>query len=771
MDPQTVRPGSTRDPLSAPPISPENTADSSLSESLIVLKKRRVLVIAILLLGLAIGLYKSFTQIKIFDATAKIEVRSGASQEFKVDPAQILSQDSTTNKMAAEVVILQSDSLLFSVAREMNLCNNPDFLGVPGPVAYRSIDNLNVREATLQQFHSNLKIVLVPKTDIIRLSYSSLNAKLSADIVNHLVADYIQRSYETRYLSTQRVSQWLSGQLDDLKRQVETSQERLIDLQRRLGMLGFDPDKNQNATTLEDLSAAVAQSRIARILAEARYREMASMDPNTIEDSIDPARGTGPQVLTQIRTQIAAARATLADLQATLGPNHPQVKSQRATLESLEKEEDAEQGRLLAQAKENFVIAKASEARILDSLEQQKKTSYLMRNDLVEYTLRMREFESNRTLYEGLLQKLRTAGVEAGLESLEIDIVDPAVPAAAPTLKAKTTILLTALIISGLIGTLLAFMLESLDTGLNRIADIESITQLPSLAIVPRIRRTEPRANLSVAQQNLTSLSSPKSQFSEAIRSLRTSLLLSTTGRPPKYILFTSATPGEGKTTLSTNTACILAQGGTRVLLIDADLRRPAVHPRFGLSGKVGLSTLLTGGTSFEETTQKVPEMPSLDIIASGPVPPFPAELLGSESMRTMLANAAVLYDYIVIDSPPILSFTDAVILARDADAVVLVVRHGKSSKHIVRRARDLLLRTGAPITGIVLNAVDVTSSEYQGYYGQADYYSAGNDSESWDAQDGGQSKSSAESPVESEAEAMTAAPSRRSSDAGGRER
>jgi capsular exopolysaccharide synthesis family protein len=774
MASQTVRPGSTGDSLSAAPISLENTADSSLSESLIVLKKRRVLVLAVLLVGLAIGLYKSLTQTKIYDASAKIEVRSGASQEFKVDPAQILNQDSTANKMAAEVVILQSDSLLLSVAREMNLCNNPDFLGVPGPLPYTSIDDLNVREATLKQFHDNLKIQLVPKTDIIRISYSSLNAKLSSDIVNHLVADYIQRSYETRYLSTQRVSQWLSGQLDDLKRQVETSQEQMIDLQRKLGMLGFEPDKNQNATTLEDLSVAVVQARIARILAEARYREMASMDPNTIEDSIDPTRGPVPLVLTQIRTQIAVARATLADLQATLGPNHPQVKSQRANLDALEKEEDAEQGRLLAQAKENFVIAKASEARVLDSLEQQKKASYLMRDDLVEYTLRLREFESNRTLYEGLLQRLRTAGVEAGLESLEIDIVDPAVPAAAPTLKAKTTILITAFIISGIIGTVLAFMLESLDTGLNRIADIESITQLPSLAIVPRIRkRIEPREHLSVAQQNLVSLSSPKSQFAEAIRSLRTSLLLSTTGRRPKYILFTSATPSEGKTTISTNTACILAQGGTRVLMIDADLRRPSVHQRLGLSGKFGLSTLLTGGSRFEETIQTLPEMPSLDIIASGPIPPFPAELLGSEAMRAMLANAAVIYDYIVIDSPPVLSVTDGVVLARTADAVVLVVRHGKSSKHIVRRARDLLLRAGAPITGIVLNVVDITSVEFQGYYGHTDYYTTGNAAGTWDAQNPPPSKPSEQTSAhseKSEKEAGTPAHSGRGSHTGDRE-
>ena len=694
---------------------------------MIVLRKRRVVVLLALALGLLLGLYQAFTQPKMFDASAKIEVRSGASQEFKVDPATALSGDPTSNKMAAEVVILQSDSLLFTVAREMNLCNNPDFLGVKGPVAYRQIESLEVREATLRRIHTELKIQLVPKTDIIKLQYSSLNSNLSADIVNRLVADYIQRSYETRYLSTQRVSQWLSGQLDDLKRQVESSQERMIDLQRRLGMLAFDPTKNQNSTALEDLSTAVAQARISRILAEARYREMSSMDPNTIEDSLDPTHAATPPALTTLRTQIATAKATMADLQTNLGPNHPQVKAQEAQLQALQKEEDAEQGRLLAQAKENFVIAKASEARIMDSLDAQKAEAFKMRDDLVEYTLRQREFESNRTLYEGLLQRLRTAGVEAGLESLEIDIVDPAVPAAAPTLKRKSTIVLTALIVGLMAGVLLAFLLESLDTGLSSIGDIEGVTQLPSLAIVPRIKRGpgDGTANPSIALKNLNVLTAPKSQFAEALRSLRTSLLLSTTGKPPKYILFTSSTPSEGKTTISTNTACILAQGGTKVLLIDADLRRPNVHPKFGLSSRIGLSTLLTGGSTFEETIQQIPEVPSLDIIASGPVPPFPSELLSSEAMQTMLTGAAGRYEYIIIDSPPVLSVTDGVILARNADAVVLVVRFGKSNKNIIRRACDLLIRAGAPMTGIVLNAVDISSPEYQGYYGQSEYYLA----------------------------------------------
>jgi len=286
-------------------------------------------------------------------------------------------------------------------------------------------------------------------------------------------------------------------------------------------------------------------------------------------------------------------------------------------------------------------------------------------------------------------------------------------------------------------GIILAFLMESLDTGLRSIAEIESVTELPSLAIIPRARKVggDTQEKLTIAQRNVSVLMQPKSHFAESFRSLRTSLLLSTAGAPPKIILITSATPSEGKTTTATNIAAVLAQRDTRVLLIDADLRRPTVHHRFGLAGKTGLTTVLTGATSLQAAVQNVPEIPNLDILPSGPVPPFPTEMVGSEVMTQLLKTCAGIYSHVVIDSPPILSVTDGVILARQADAVALVVRHGKSSKHVVRRARDLLARAGAPVTGIILNAVDLSSPEYYGYYGYSGFTYYGVDSTGWEAQ------------------------------------
>lgn len=715
-------------------------ADTTLSESLIVLRNRRGVIIVAMLVGILLGVYKSLTQPKIYEAFGRIQVRTGSTNEYKLSTSS--AGDDSQRKLSTEVAILTSDTLLMSVARDLNLANEPSFLGTKTVGPRRSLDEPGVRVGVLKTLKSHLSVTLVPKTDLIQIKYGSLSAALSEEIVNKLIEDYVHRTFESRYEATQKVSKWLSSQLDDLKHAVEASQNQMLDLQKKVGFLAFDPTHNQIASAVDDLSKAEGQAKLARILAESRYRQLSAMDPNAVGDSLDiPSGNQGNNVqansLAQLRAQLATAREQQAQLSALLGPNNNQVIAANAQVKQMQKEVETEQNRQLEQAKQAYLMAKANEEQTASALDTQETAAYKLQDDMVAYTVQQRNYEANRSLYEELNKRLETAGIQAGLESLEIDVVDQARMPAFATVTSRTSIVATYTFVGIVIGIMIAFLLESLDTGLRSIAEIESITELPSLAIVPRAKRStaEQVAAMSTVERNVSVLMQPKSQFAEAFRSLRTALMLSIVGREPKYILFTSATPSEGKTTTATNLAVILSQRGTRVLLIDADLRRPNIHHRFGLNGKLGLSTVLSGQTKLIQSVQQVPEVPGLDILASGPVPPFPTEMLSSEAMSEVLREAGEIYTHIIIDSPPVLSVTDGVLLSRQVDAVVLVVRHAKSSKHIVRRGRDLLVRSGAPLVGIVLNAVDLNAPEYYGYYGYTGYSYSSIDPAGWDAQ------------------------------------
>lgn len=712
------------------------SAESTLSEALLVLRKRKWVLVATVILGLLYGLYDALTQPVLYTAAGRLQIGSGATAAYR-DP----SFNGVGTNLSNEMLILGSESLMLTVGREMDLANNPAFFGITkGVLPHQNIDEPGVRQAVVSKLLGSVRSTQIPGTSVLVLTCVAANPKLAADIVNHVMDAYITRSFQTRFASTDRVSKWLVRQIGDLKVQVETSQEQLIDMQRKLGVLGlsFDPTNppaTETATKLNALSSAVSEARIARILAESKYRTLQNADPNALEGLLD---NTGLDAeLNRLRGDIATAKAAIAEESVLRGEKNPKLEADKRHLAELEREASVEQDRLITQSRSALLAAQANENQTVTALNEAKNEAYQMRDSLVEYTLRQREYETNRQLYDGLVSRLRTAGVQAGLESLEIDIVDRAQIPSGATLKPTSSILLQSAIFGLIGGVILAFLLESLDTGLRSVAEIESTMQLPSLAVIPRTRRIggDGTTALSIAQSNIGVLATAKSQFSEAFRSLRTSLLLSTSGHPPKIITISSSTPAEGKTTVATNLACILAQRETRVLLMDSDLRRPNVHHRFGLNGRVGLSTVLSGAATLEDAIRQVPEVPNLDILCCGPVPPFPTEMLSSEAMHDLLVRCSERYTHIVIDSPPILSVTDGVILARQSDALALVVRHGKSSRHIVRRARDLLIRAGAPVTGVVLNAVDINSPEYYGYYGYSGYSYSNIDSDSWESE------------------------------------
>jgi capsular exopolysaccharide synthesis family protein len=399
---------------------------------------------------------------------------------------------------------------------------------------------------------------------------------------------------------------------------------------------------------------------------------------------------------------------------------------------------DKEKKAVMARLQSEYAEARQREQLLSQALDQQKTEVNQMSERMVQYSILKRDAEANKALYDGLLTKLKEAGISAGLRSSNIRVVDPAMVPTYPARPAKTRNIALSFVI-GLVGGIgLALLREYMDNTVKSPDDIEALVRLPSLAVVPAFSETNgdrPRSKLlKGASSNghdkrieLVAQHLPKSQMSEAFRALRTSLLLSQADHPPQVILVTSALPREGKTTAAANLAVTLAQLGDRTLLIDADLRKPGIGRLLSLgSGKyAGLSSFLAGVSSLDLVTIQHPAIPNLSAIPTGPLPPNPADLLSSHKLDDAIAELRTKFKFIVIDSPPIMAATDAVILSVKADGVLLVVRSGETPKEAFTRTRDLLTSVKAHLLGVVLNAVDSTAPDY--YYSYRYYpYSQG---------------------------------------------
>ncbi|MBI3405417.1 MAG: polysaccharide biosynthesis tyrosine autokinase, partial [Acidobacteria bacterium] len=367
------------------------------------------------------------------------------------------------------------------------------------------------------------------------------------------------------------------------------------------------------------------------------------------------------------------------------------------------------------------------------AVEGQKTEANVMNAKLVEYNLLKREYETNQQLYENLLQRLKEAGISAGLRSNNVHVVDRGRPPLVPVRPRKTLNIAISLMVGVILGCVLALFNEFLDNSVKTPEEVETLVGLPALGIIPSVasvngrtgQRALPGPESKASTSDLATMIQPQSVVSEAYRALRTSILLSTSKHPPQVILITSGQPREGKTTTALNLAITLAQRGDRVVLIDSDLRRPRVHRAFQLSNQIGLSSYLAGASTVDQIPKAVPRIPNLFVITAGPTPPNPAELLSSESVVALFGELRRQFDFVVLDSPPAITVADAMILAAHADGVILVAHGGVTTRDSLRHARKLLAGSNARMLGVVLNNVDMRSADYKYYYSYyyGDYY------------------------------------------------
>jgi polysaccharide biosynthesis transport protein len=721
-----------------PPVYPQLPPhESAAGEYVRVLIKRKWIVLGCLLTIFSVVTIASLKMTPVYEASGTIAInKPDTSLNFQNSATFSLDYFDPT-ELETEVKILQSDLLALQVIRELNLDRRPDFGGKSVPPSSLDLapDPLQVdparASAALGAFKGNLRVSLAPNSRIIEVHYRSADKQIAADVVNKLMETYVENNFKARFESTMQASDWLQKQLVDMQMKVETSQEKLVRYQKEHEILGIDEKQNIITAKLDELNKELTQAESERMTKEAFYRLVESGDPDAIASSAgnSDSGGSGVQSVSQLldtlRTKQADLKIQVADLNTQFGPSYPKLAQLNNQLKEIDLQIQAEMKKIVGKVRGQYMTSLQRENMLRDALERQKQEANKLNESAIEYNLLKRDAETYRQLYEGLLQKLKEAGVSAGLKANNFHIVDSARPPTAPIEPNIPRNLLFSVLLGAATGVGLAFLLEGLDNTIRTTEQAQMISGLASLGMIPLGSKsaregTNPKRLVIATSKEAVELVTqvrPQSQMAESYRALRTSLLLSNLGSPPKVIMVTSALPQEGKTTTSINCAVVLAQKGVRVLLIDADLRRPSIHKTLGMGPRSGLSNVLTGSTTLEQTITRTAILPNLYILPAGTPPPNPAELLASTNMRDVLVQLHDQYDHIVVDTPPSLSVTDAVVLSPRADAVVLVIRSGKTTKQALRRARDILAQVNAKVVGVLLNAVDLSSPDYYYYY------------------------------------------------------
>jgi polysaccharide biosynthesis transport protein len=729
--------------LPAPSVLPwdQMPREAHLLDYLIILRKHQWLILTFLLTVVTVVTIATFKMKPEYEAAASVEVDKESQSMLPFQ--QVDSYDEymdMENYIETQTKILQSETLALQTIKSLDLGSYAEFGGTSSVIPWPHGSGVSKRPAILGAFLGRLSVKRVTNSRLIQVQFEAENPQLAAQVVNTHLQNYIEQNFRSKYDATTQASNWLSSELEELRIKVQKSEDARITYERQNQIWQVDEKQNITTQKLVDLSKAVTEAQTGLAEKQALYRMAVSGNV----DSLPAAHENG--VIPDLLKRRSELDEQYADAVNLYGPNYPKV--QRLAAQQKEIEDDLAKARKTAveSVQQEFTTARNRVELLQQALDQQKSEANELAEKLVQYHILQHDAESNKQLYDGLQQKLKEAGITAGLRSSNIRVVDPAMAPTSPARPQRARNILLGILV-GLVGGIgLAIFREYLDNTVKSPDDIEALTGLPSLAVIPslpglnaahdrlsRLAGEAPQQGGSGGRVELLSYVQPKSQISEAFRALRTSLLLSQADHPPQVILVTSALPREGKTTAAVNLAVTLAQLGDRTLLMDSDLRKPGVRRALNMTlGKeAGLSSYLAGVASLDEVTIPHPAITNLSALTTGPIPPSPADLLSSHRMREGLAELRRRFKFIVIDSPPIMAATDAVILSALTDGVLLVVRSGETPKEAFTRTRDLLAAVKCRLLGVVLNAVDSSAPDYYysyRYYPYAYGYGYGED-------------------------------------------
>lgn len=731
------RAGETLAILPAPILQPWQHAprEPHLLDYIIILRKHQWLVLTFLATVVTVVTVASFKMRPVYVATARVEVDRESQNvlPFRETDSYDAFVD-LESYMETQTKVLESETLALQTIKSLDLGRYPEFGG--NSIAAAVHGGLEKRPAVLSAFLSQLVVRRVPNSRLIEVSFEAEDPQLAARVVNAHVQDFIELNFRSRYDATTQASNWLAAELEELRMKVQKSEDARLAYERANRIETIDEKQSIATQKLADLSRALTDAQTELVQKQALYEMAHSGEIDAL-----PAVRNSP-TLQDLSKRKSELDQTYAEVLSQFGPNYPKV--QRLEVERKELTDSiAQEKKNIADALDIEYQTVMEKERLLEqTLEKQKAEDNDLAEKLVAYHILQHDADANRQLYDGLLEKLKEASISAGLRSSDIRIVDPALVPSSPSRPQRARNIFLALLVGLVGGVGLAFFREYLDNTVKTPDEVESLAGLPSLTVVPAVPsengRARPLKGLpgKMAKESnrgrveIIAFSHPKSQMSEAFRALRTALLLSQAERPPQVILVTSALPREGKTITAVNLGITLAQLGDRTILVDCDLRKPGIRRALELAKghDFGLSNYLAGVATLEEVTLTHPSISNLAALPTGPIPPSPADLLSSQRMRDVIAYLRSQYKFIVIDSPPVLAATDAVILSALTDGALVVVRSGETPKEAFSRTRDLLVGVKSRILGVVLNAVDSSSPDY--YYSYC-YYPYGYGEES----------------------------------------
>ncbi|MEI9477812.1 MAG: polysaccharide biosynthesis tyrosine autokinase [Deltaproteobacteria bacterium] len=703
-----------------------------------VIRKRVWTIVAFFFIVLITTAVATFTMRPVYRGTTTIQINKENPQI--VDFKEIFAINTMDlDYYQTQYKILESRSLARRVIQSLKLSEHPEFLPEPETAYQRwKSDILNAlsglfassgevssgpsgsdRETPfINQFLSRLKIEPVRNSRLVKIYFDSNYPELSAQVSNTLAMTYIEQSLESRFNAVEQAREWLSKQLGDLKAKVERSDEALQTFGARHGIISLEEKENVIMQRLTELNQVLTKAESDRMTKEALYKQTKDRNFDSIPLILEN------RLIMDLKQTYIQSEAQYMKLSDALKPDHPEMVRWKGQMESVQKRLNSETGKIIKGIENDYESSLRRESLIRQAFEQQKARVIQMKEKAIQYNILMREADTNKELYRGLLQRMKEAGISAGITASNVQIVDRAEFPTNPHKPNKRLNLLLAAIVGLFLGTGVAFFLEYLDNTVKTPEEVEQLIRLPSFGIVPEVslerrRRLEKEASDPV---ELITHSHAKSMVSEAYRNIRTSILLSFPEKPPKRIVITSPNPVEGKTTTVINTAIALSQTGVQVLIIDTDLRKPRVHKVFCDGNGAGLSNFLSGHAELESIIKNT-KIPNLYYIPSGPIPPNPSELIGSGLFKNMLDTLGERFDHLVLDSPPVLGFADSIILSTSTDGIILVVLGGKTPRETLQRAKDVLHQVNAKILGVVINRVNIQRSDYAYYYYRYHYY------------------------------------------------